>query len=127
MPIKLIIFDLDGVLVETKDLHFNALNMALKEFQPDLAITLAEHLSIYDGMSSAAKLDILTKRKGLPAVAHGPILDSKQKHTRALLESAITPSRKFQEVFLELKKKDLRVCVASNSVRETVDLVLGSM
>ena len=27
---KWIIFDLDGVLVETKDIHFNALNLSIK-------------------------------------------------------------------------------------------------
>ena len=29
--IKSIIFDLDGVLVETKDIHFQALNLAIKK------------------------------------------------------------------------------------------------
>jgi beta-phosphoglucomutase-like phosphatase (HAD superfamily) len=28
---KLIIFDLDGVLVEAKEIHYNTLNQALKE------------------------------------------------------------------------------------------------
>ena len=31
--IKLIIFDLDGVLVETKDIHFRALNSAIKKYK----------------------------------------------------------------------------------------------
>lgn len=31
--IKAIIFDLDGVLVETKDIHFEALNEALKKYK----------------------------------------------------------------------------------------------
>ena len=32
--IKLIIFDLDGVLIDSKDFHFEALNLALgKEFE----------------------------------------------------------------------------------------------
>ena len=30
--IKAIIFDLDGVLVDTKRIHFEALNLALKKF-----------------------------------------------------------------------------------------------
>ena len=29
--IKSIIFDLDGVLVETKDIHFQALNLSIKK------------------------------------------------------------------------------------------------
>ena len=31
--IKAIIFDLDGVLVDTKKIHFEALNLALKKFK----------------------------------------------------------------------------------------------
>ena len=31
--IKAIIFDLDGVLVDTKQIHFEALNAALKKFK----------------------------------------------------------------------------------------------
>ena len=34
--IKLVIFDLDGVLVEAKELHYQSLNLALgKEYQID--------------------------------------------------------------------------------------------
>ena len=43
--IKLIIFDLDGVLIETKHLHFKALNQALGEY----AFDWSEHLAVYDG------------------------------------------------------------------------------
>ena len=40
--IKLIIFDLDGVLVEAKQIHYEALNEALGE---KYAISWNEHLS----------------------------------------------------------------------------------
>ena len=33
--IKVIIFDLDGVLVDTKNIHFESLNLALKKFKFD--------------------------------------------------------------------------------------------
>jgi beta-phosphoglucomutase-like phosphatase (HAD superfamily) len=47
--IKLIIFDLDGVLVEAKQIHYDALNKALGE---KYAISWDEHLSIYDGLKT---------------------------------------------------------------------------
>ena len=37
--IKGLIFDLDGVLVDTKNIHFEALNLALK-FQIPLLVTM---------------------------------------------------------------------------------------
>lgn len=62
MSIKLVIFDLDGVLVEAKNIHYDALNEALGEY----AITWAEHLSTYDGLKTNQKLEMLSERKGLP-------------------------------------------------------------
>ena len=55
--IKLVIFDLDGVLVEAKNIHYDALNEALGE---QYAITWAEHLSTYDGLKTNQKLEMLT-------------------------------------------------------------------
>ena len=59
--IKLILFDLDGVLIDTKNIHFIALNKALGG---EFAITEEEHLSHYDGLKTTQKLDLLTKHKG---------------------------------------------------------------
>jgi beta-phosphoglucomutase-like phosphatase (HAD superfamily) len=46
MKTKLVIFDLDGVLVEAKNIHFDALNFALGS---EYEISWKEHLSTYDG------------------------------------------------------------------------------
>ena len=76
MKIKLIIFDLDGVLVEAKQIHYEALNQALGE---QYAIEWNEHLSIYDGLKTNQKLDMLTERKGLPVNQHTNIWNKKQR------------------------------------------------
>lgn len=49
--IKLIIFDLDGVLVEAKEIHYETLNTAILDVtkQTSMVISWEEHLSIYDG------------------------------------------------------------------------------
>lgn len=49
MKVKLIIYDLDGVLVEAKNIHYDALNEALGE---KYSISWQEHLSTYDGFKS---------------------------------------------------------------------------
>jgi beta-phosphoglucomutase len=58
--IKLIVFDLDGVLVEAKNIHFDALNDALGN---EYEISWAEHLSTYDGLKTNQKLDMLSDRQ----------------------------------------------------------------
>ena len=73
--IKLIIFDLDGVLIEAKEIHYRSLNKALEE---PYEISWEDHLSIYDGLKTKKKLEILTKRKGLPFEKHDSIWEAKQ-------------------------------------------------
>ena len=53
---KAIIFDLDGVLVDAKLIHYTALNMALEELDSSYVIPWNEHLSIYDGLKTNQKL-----------------------------------------------------------------------
>ena len=64
MKIKGLIFDLDGVLVDTKKIHFDALNIALKSirFEP---ISFKDHINIFDGLPTIEKLKILKIKKGL--------------------------------------------------------------
>ena len=48
--ISLIIFDLDGVLTDSRELHYQALNEALIMKSENYAISREEHLSTYDGL-----------------------------------------------------------------------------
>ena len=80
--ISLIIFDLDGVLVEAKNIHYDAFNKALGE---KYSINWSEHLSLYDGLKTNQKLELLTKRKELPIELHKDIWDKKQKYTLEML------------------------------------------
>ena len=70
---KLIIFDLDGVLIDTKDTHYMALNKALEEAGSSYVITESEHISTYDGLSTKEKLTMLSERKQLPLSLHKKI------------------------------------------------------
>ena len=61
--IKLIIFDLDGVLVDARELHYEALNKALSSIDEKYVINRDEHLSTFDGTSTKKKITML-KRAG---------------------------------------------------------------
>ena len=120
--VKLIIFDLDGVLVEAKNIHFNALNKALGEY----AISWNEHLSTYDGLKTYQKLDMLSKEKGLSTNNHQQIWELKQQYTLQML-SELTPSTGLQSVMSALIKDGYKLAVASNSIRRTVVTVLAKL
>lgn len=123
---KLLIFDLDGVLIESRELHYETLNDALNTIDPKYIITREEHLSTYDGLSTTTKLKILAANKGLPSSYFDQIWQDKQKHTFERLKS-ISRSSKLIEICEWLKSKNYRIAVASNSIRETIKISLMSL
>lgn len=117
------VFDLDGVLVDTKEIHFRALNMALAEVDPKFEISVQEHLSRFDGLDTRTKLIVLQKEKGLPASQVQRVWERKQETTRQLLVQQ-EPQTEIRKVFALLKTVGFFVGVASNSIRDTVDAEL---
>lgn len=122
--IKLIVFDLDGVLVETKKLHYDAFNKALRDVDPKYEISYDEHLAKYDGLSTHKKLNILSREKGLSGMEFESIWHRKQLYTYEMLKG-LTPDNRLIEVLKKLKN-DYRytIAVASNSIRSSVKITL---
>jgi HAD superfamily hydrolase (TIGR01509 family) len=120
---KLIIFDLDGVLVEAKNIHFEALNKALGE---KYAIEWNEHLSTYDGLKTNQKLEMLNKNKGLPTSMYKEVWDNKQKYTLEAL-SGLQPSTQLKECLEQLTSEGYKIACCSNSIRKTVLTVLSKL
>ena len=118
--VKLIIFDLDGVLVDTKNLHFDALNNALYD---QYKITWNEHLSVYDGLKTQQKLDMLSKEKGLPIELHKEVWDKKQQTTLNLLKN-LDVDENIKSTISKLVDNNYKIAVCSNSIRKTVLTVL---
>jgi len=75
--IKLIIFDLDGVLVDAKKIHYDTLNTALESIDPKYKISTFEHLSLYDGLKTNQKLKLLTQNKGLDQKYYNQVWENK--------------------------------------------------
>ncbi len=124
--IRLIIFDLDGVLVEAKNIHYDALNLAIEKYDKNCAIDWNEHLSKYDGLKTQQKLEMLTKDKGLSTKFHKLIWDEKQKTTLKLL-SDLKKDAQLIELFSALYDKGYKIACCSNSIRKTVLTVLSKL
>ncbi len=124
--IKLIIFDLDGVLVEAKQIHYDTLNQALREVGEQYIITEAEHLSTYDGLKTNQKLDMLTKAKGLPKDVHEQVWNRKQHLTIEAI-SQLQTNHVLVSVFKELRSRGYQLACASNSIRRSVLVMLAKI
>ncbi len=124
--IKLVIFDLDGVLYESKEFHFDALNSALEEVDKKFIISKEEHLNVYDGLSTKKKLELLTASKGLDSKFYDQIWFKKQEITNNLLEK-ISPNENLIKYLSTLKKANIKLVCCSNSISKTVKTVLKNL
>ncbi len=124
--INLIIFDLDGVLVEAKNLHFQALNEALSEINPGYQIDWSEHLNKYDGLKTYQKLRLLSEEKGLPKEVHNKVWERKQHLTLSKL-STLKKNKDLIETFVHLYNQGYKLAVCSNSIRRTCLTVLSKL
>ena len=124
---KLIIFDLDGVLIDSREMHFEALNRAISTVAGDeYVITKEEHLSTYDGLPTRKKLELLTQTKGLPEYFHRGIAGVKQVYTKEKLLT-LTQSAKLIDICEYLDNHDFKIAVATNAVFETADIAIDKL
>lgn len=124
---QLIIFDLDGVLCDTRPLHFAALNAALEKVAgTQYVISAAEHAARFDGLPTSTKLNMLTEERGLNRNLHQKIWRHKQDCTMDFIRE-IKPNPALIETLRVLRDEHRKLYVASNSIRATLDAILAHL
>lgn len=123
--IKCILFDLDGVLVDCKNLHYEALNKALEHYKYS-PISYTEHVTIYDGLSTSQKLDKLLSLDRINLGGRSQIANMKQILTEQYIEAFVMPDKILASLF-RLLKEHYRVMVCSNARRSTCIKLLGRL
>jgi HAD superfamily hydrolase (TIGR01509 family) len=124
--IKLIIFDLDGVLIDAKEIHYKTLNQALSNIGDEYIISWDEHLNKYDGLKTNQKLDMITSEKGLSKNFHKEIWNMKQNLTLKSLRD-IKPKSTLLQLFSKLSEENYKIACCSNSIRKTILTVLSKL
>lgn len=120
--VKAVIFDMDGVLIDAKDWHYEALNKALATF--GMGISRHDHLTTYDGLSTGQKLKMLSKIYTLPESLHSFINEMKQQYTMDITHQSCKPVFHHQYALSKLKEDGYKLAVASNSIRNTVSVMM---
>lgn len=123
MPkIKAVIFDMDGVLIDAREWHYEALNRALALF--GFSISRYDHLVTYDGLPTRKKLELLSRDHGLPTGLHGFLNELKQVYTIELIHARCKPRFQHEFALSRLKAAGYGLAVASNSVRRSIELMM---
>lgn len=120
--IKAILFDMDGVLIDAKNWHYEALNRALSLF--GMEISRYDHLVTYDGLPTLSKLNMLTLERGLPIELHGFINNLKQQYTHDEINIKCKPFFTHEYALSRLKAEGFKIAVCSNSVKETITMMM---
>jgi beta-phosphoglucomutase len=120
--IKAVLFDMDGVLVEAKEWHYEALNRALDLF--GMAISRVDHETTFDGLPTSRKLEMLSIDRGLPRELHSFLNEMKQRYTTEMVHTLCKPRFAQERALSMLKAMGYRMSVCSNSIRSTVQLMM---
>lgn len=120
---KTVLFDMDGVLIDAREWHFDALNEALGIFGYE--ISTLEHLRRFDGMTTKMKLRILSEEKGLPSSLHNLISDVKQDRTLRIAAANCYPNVQHLILIFRLRELGVKVGVVTNSIRKSAEFMLN--
>ena len=124
--IKTIIFDLDGVIVDTKLIHFSSLNEALKKTKKKYTISYSDHLKMYDGLPTVTKIADLLKKNKISKNEVNKVKKNKKTFTNKLLKEKIKFNPKIYNIFKTLSKK-YNLIIASNAVSETLQICIKNL
>jgi beta-phosphoglucomutase len=123
-PYKAIIFDLDGVLVNMPDGHYDALNKALGLF--GAKIGREEHYAHFNGLPTRKKIEELEKQGRLPEGLREFLNEVKQIYTKKIIPEYCPPDYSKIILLRHLKDHSYQLACCSNSVQETLHLMLRS-
>jgi HAD superfamily hydrolase (TIGR01509 family) len=122
MKIKAVIFDMDGVLVDARDWHYESLNRALSLFGNE--ISRYDHLVTFDGLPTKKKLEMLTLEGRFPKKLHDFTNKLKQQYTMDIVHVKCKPVFNHQFALSKLKSDGYNIAVCSNSVRNTIEVMM---
>ena len=119
---KAVLFDMDGVLIDARDWHYDALNEALRIF--GVEISRSDHLSRFNGLSTRKKLDMLTSDGVIPYELHEAIQSIKQDRTLRIAAQMCFPIVSHQVLITRLKVLGIKVGLVTNSIRKSSEFML---
>lgn len=122
MKIKAIIFDMDGVLIDAREWHYETLNKALNLFGAQ--ISRYDHLVTFDGLPTRKKLEMLSMEGGFPRGLHDFVNELKQQYTMEVVYTKCKPVFQQQYALSRLKSDGYKLAVCSNSIRKSVEIMM---
>ncbi len=121
--IRAVIFDMDGVIVESEHIHIEAEQQTMLKHGVHLS---AEELHTYTGTTAEFMFAELIKNYRLNTTFER-IFNEKEEILFKLLEKETRPTKGVIELLEKLKKKGIKLAIASSSHRKLIEYVLRKL
>ena len=121
--IKCVLFDLDGVLVDACDWHYESLNRALDNVA-GFTISKTDHESTYNGLPTRTKLAMLVDSRRLDETQTSRIWELKQEYTVDVIQEKAGIDVTKVLLHKSLQDRRLQIGCVTNSIRKTAELML---
>src|SRR3990167_846972 len=122
--IRAILYDLDGVLVDACDWHYEALNRALRELL-GIQIDREEHKTTFNGLPTMKKLQKLVMLGRILESDIDAISNLKQKYTTKTIDEFAGLDKTKVELHEHMTRSvGIPIACVTNSVRSTAELML---
>lgn len=116
--IKVIFFDVDGVLVDAEYMHYEALNLALVAHGFS-KIGRQDHLTNFNGYPTKAKLNFLVQAGEMTVKEAEEVAQTKQEVTMRVIEDLPVDQSKI-DLLVKLKELGFTIGAVSNAKRDSI-------
>ncbi|MFH0863711.1 MAG: HAD family phosphatase [Candidatus Gottesmanbacteria bacterium] len=122
--IKLIIFDMDGLMIDSEPFHRKAFNKVFQEYGKEL--TEEDNSKYYIGISDIDAVEDMIKRFSLP-LSPEELVERKQTAYKKLVASHIIPQNGLLNLLKNLQKNGYKKVIASCSMFNEIELIINNL
>ena len=119
--IRAVLFDMDGLIVDTEPIHFQAFREYLKQFKVEMPESL---MRAFVGFSEAENMRDLKEKYGIETPVEEMVLGRRAIYLNLVQTEPLTVFPGFWELTEEVGKRGLKQAVVSSSTRDQVETVL---
>jgi HAD superfamily hydrolase (TIGR01509 family) len=122
--IEAVIFDMDGVIIDSEPLHFESHKLTMRDFGIEIT---DDELYNYMGISNSVMWKDFSKKYRL-SCSVTELLEHQKKHNKYLFESKkLEPIKGIQELLDKLVCDNIKIALASSSSKVFIKMILNNL
>ncbi len=122
--IKAVLFDMDGLMIDSEPLHLQAFNKVFEKFGKHLSGE--ENSKRYVGIADVGVVEDMVNRFNLPISAH-ELLVEKQNAYKDILKNGLVTQPGLIDLLTKLHSSGYKIAIGSGSYRVQIEIVIEGL